>query len=49
LELAETIHDCWPNSRLVITHKLGHHRVLRHPSALKPVIEFIQQNLKTTI
>ena len=44
LELAEENHAAWPGSTLLVTHKLGHHRVLRHPSAVKPVIEFIQQH-----
>jgi len=42
LELAQVIQEAWPQSRLVITKRLGHHRVLRHPSAINPVIEFIQ-------
>jgi len=33
----------WPQSRLLVTRKLGHHRVLRHPSAVKPVIQFITE------
>ena len=44
LELAQINHQAWPRSRLIITRKLGHHRVLRHPSAITPVIEFIQEN-----
>lgn len=34
----------WPGAKLLTTYKLGHHRVLRHPSALKPVIAFIQEH-----
>lgn len=44
LQLAQANHQAWPQSRLIITHKLGHHRVLRHPSAINPVIEFIREN-----
>ena len=42
LSHAREIHASWSGSRLLVTSKLGHHRVLRHPSAIKPVIEFIQ-------
>jgi len=44
LELARENHAAWPESSLLVTSKLGHHRVLRHPSAVKSVIEFIQQH-----
>ena len=42
VELAQNNHQAWPGSKLVLTNKLGHHRVLRHPTAIKPVLEFIQ-------
>jgi len=42
ISLARENQAAWPGSRLLITHRLGHHRVLRHPSAVKPVIEFIK-------
>lgn len=42
VELAQNNHRAWPGSKLVITRELGHHRVLRHPSAVKPILEFIK-------
>ena len=41
LELAQVNHEAWPHSELLVTHKLGHHRALRHPSAVNPIIDFI--------
>jgi pimeloyl-ACP methyl ester carboxylesterase len=36
-------HQSWPGSRLHITHRLGHQRILSHPSAVKPAIDFIEE------
>jgi pimeloyl-ACP methyl ester carboxylesterase len=44
LSLARDNHAAWKGSQLLVTHKLGHHRVLRHPSAVKSVIAFIQEH-----
>lgn len=42
LSHAREIQAGWHGSRLLVTEKLGHHRVLRHPTAIKPVIRFLQ-------
>ena len=43
-EHARKINASWPRSRLLLTHNLGHQRILRHPSSVKAAIEFIAQD-----
>lgn len=42
LEAAQNIHSRWPNASLLVTHHLGHQKVLRHAAAVDPVIAFIR-------
>ena len=43
-EHAREIQACWPGSKLLVTHKLGHQRLLRHPDSINPIIAFIHQD-----
>ena len=43
-EHARDIQASWPGSELLVTHKLGHQRLLRHPDSINPIIAFIHQD-----
>ena len=38
----KAVADAWPGSRFLLTHGLGHSRVLRHPDTVASVTEFIK-------
>lgn len=41
LEDAREVADAWPDSRLIVTRGLGHRRILRDPSVVAQVSEFL--------
>lgn len=38
---AEEIHRVWPDSKLLLTEELGHHRIVQDPAVIADAVEFI--------
>ena len=39
------LHQAWPGSRVLATHGLGHHRVLKAPEVIAAAVEFAAADL----
>ena len=40
---SELLHQSWPNSKLILTHGLGHRRILYDPQVIENTVNFLKQ------
>jgi len=42
---SEQLNRCWPNSELLLTEGLGHGRILRSPSLIRKIVDFVDNSV----
>jgi pimeloyl-ACP methyl ester carboxylesterase len=46
VEQGRRLAEAWPGAQLVITHGLGHRRILRDPETIRRVVEYVRDDLE---